>query len=328
LKRLIALLFALGIPALALAQAPQVPVTGGLGAGGNFPLISSPGLVFTSDAAHTMIYPETSGSSGVIVVTSSVPLTAARNVLVPLTKGFQWTVFNETTGGQTVNFCGATGMCAAVPNDGLPHLVSCDGANYASLASGAVYPGSGVPLSTGLAWGTSYQVGTGANNLVQLNSSAALPAVSGANLSALNGASLQTATVANAALANSATTVNGQTCTLGGSCTVSGGGGYSLGGTLNNSDCAIESGTGITSCSLTGADGSHLLSFTTGSSGAPSGPLVTVTFTVTRGHTTYPILQGAQCGLTSAGGSSTTYIATSSGGLTPSTTYTCSVSAP
>ena len=40
------------------------------------------------------------------------------------------------------------------------------------------YPGAGVPLSTGSAWGTSYTVGTAANNLVQLNVSAQLPAVS------------------------------------------------------------------------------------------------------------------------------------------------------
>ncbi|OPY78302.1 MAG: hypothetical protein A4E65_02325 [Syntrophorhabdus sp. PtaU1.Bin153] len=45
-----------------------------------------------------------------------------------------------------------------------------------------VYPGAGVPNSTGSAWGTSYTVGTSANNLVQLDGSAALPAVSGANL--------------------------------------------------------------------------------------------------------------------------------------------------
>ncbi|HXP07567.1 MAG TPA: hypothetical protein VN828_03685 [Acidobacteriaceae bacterium] len=47
---------------------------------------------------------------------------------------------------------------------------------------GMVYPGAGVPNSTGSAWGTSYTVGTAASNLVQLNGSAQLPAVSAANL--------------------------------------------------------------------------------------------------------------------------------------------------
>ncbi|WP_310601420.1 hypothetical protein [Desulfobulbus sp.] len=45
-----------------------------------------------------------------------------------------------------------------------------------------VYPAAGVPSSTGSEWGPSYTVGTAANNLVQLNASAKLPAVSGSNL--------------------------------------------------------------------------------------------------------------------------------------------------
>lgn len=49
-------------------------------------------------------------------------------------------------------------------------------------SSSMVYPGAGVPNSTGSAWGTSYTVGTGANNLVQLNGSSQLPAVSAALL--------------------------------------------------------------------------------------------------------------------------------------------------
>ena len=45
-----------------------------------------------------------------------------------------------------------------------------------------VYPGAGVGNSTGSAWGTSYAVGTAANDLVQLNGSIQLPSVSGALL--------------------------------------------------------------------------------------------------------------------------------------------------
>lgn len=45
-----------------------------------------------------------------------------------------------------------------------------------------VYPGAGVPKSTGSAWDTSYTVGTAANNLVQLNAYGQLPAVSGVNI--------------------------------------------------------------------------------------------------------------------------------------------------
>jgi hypothetical protein len=45
-----------------------------------------------------------------------------------------------------------------------------------------IYPGTGVPSSTGSAWGASYTVGSGAGNLVQLNGSSQLPAVSAALL--------------------------------------------------------------------------------------------------------------------------------------------------
>lgn len=51
-----------------------------------------------------------------------------------------------------------------------------------ALGAKASYPGAGVPNSTGSAWGTSYTVGTAADNLVQLNGSGQLPAVSAANL--------------------------------------------------------------------------------------------------------------------------------------------------
>ena len=41
-------------------------------------------------------------------------------------------------------------------------------------SSSMIYPGAGIVNSTGSAWGTSYTAGTGANNLVQLDSSARL----------------------------------------------------------------------------------------------------------------------------------------------------------
>ena len=49
-------------------------------------------------------------------------------------------------------------------------------------SSSMVYPAAGVAVSTGSAWGTSLTVGTGASNLVQLNGSSQLPAVSAALL--------------------------------------------------------------------------------------------------------------------------------------------------
>ena len=52
------------------------------------------------------------------------------------------------------------------------------------------YPGAGVPNSTGSSWGTSYVVGTAANDLVQLNSSGQLPAVDGSQLTNLPATSI------------------------------------------------------------------------------------------------------------------------------------------
>ncbi len=56
---------------------------------------------------------------------------------------------------------------------------------WQTLPAGLSYPGAGVPVSTGSAWGTSYAVGTAANNLVQLNGSGQLPAVDGSQLTNL-----------------------------------------------------------------------------------------------------------------------------------------------
>jgi len=54
------------------------------------------------------------------------------------------------------------------------------------------FPGAGVANSTGTGWGTSYQVGISANDLVQLNGSAQLPALNGSLLTNLAFMSLST----------------------------------------------------------------------------------------------------------------------------------------
>jgi hypothetical protein len=65
--------------------------------------------------------------------------------------------------------------------------------------SGMTYPGVGVPYSTGSAWGSSYTIGTGAFNLVQLDGSSRLPGVSAALLT--NFPTLNQSTTGNAATA-------------------------------------------------------------------------------------------------------------------------------
>jgi microcystin-dependent protein len=61
---------------------------------------------------------------------------------------------------------------------------------WQTLPTGLSYPGAGVPNSTGASWSTSYAVGTAANDLVQLNGSAQLPAVDGSQLTNLPAASI------------------------------------------------------------------------------------------------------------------------------------------
>jgi urease beta subunit len=73
------------------------------------------------------------------------------------------------------------GRCVQVSADGT-QLESAGAACGSSGGGEMIYPGAGVPNSTGSAWGTSYTVGAAANNLVQLNESGQLPAVSAANL--------------------------------------------------------------------------------------------------------------------------------------------------
>jgi hypothetical protein len=108
---------------------PQIPLTGNIGAGGIFPLVNSPSVVFATDADHTMMYPDMSGSSGFIRVTSDVSLTATRNLIAPMVTGFMWAIQNATTGGHTIQVIGLTGAGVPIPS-GYTMPVFFDGTNY------------------------------------------------------------------------------------------------------------------------------------------------------------------------------------------------------
>jgi hypothetical protein len=103
----------------------------------------------------------------------------------------------------TLTFSGsATGSC--IISTGAIGPAGAAGSNGAAGATGPAgpvssYPGAGVALSTGSAWGTSYTVGTAASNLVQLNGSSQLPAVSAALLTGFP--TLNQGTTGNAATA-------------------------------------------------------------------------------------------------------------------------------
>lgn len=125
------------LPMTVLAQAPQVPMNGNIGSNFNGPLINSPAVIFTSDADHTMVYPEMSGDAGPLIVPSSVTLTATRNLFVPNTGNFTWPVKNMTTGGQTINVLVSGGTSVPVAN-GMTVTVVCDGTNCTTGPQGTV----------------------------------------------------------------------------------------------------------------------------------------------------------------------------------------------
>ena len=130
--------------------------------------------------------------------------------IAPTCNSTPWAAFNASTFKMTGNINATTGY-QVNGNTVIPSTVTGDQGNGVKLqlstgstttndcvkfdangntvdsggscgTSSMVYPGAGVANSTGSAWGTSYTVGTGNNNLVQLNGSAQLPAVSAANL--------------------------------------------------------------------------------------------------------------------------------------------------
>lgn len=67
----------------------------------------------TSDANRTLTHAE--ADCKIIEVTSTVSLTAQRNIVVPLVPR-QWTVFNNTAGAQSLQFIGASGTGVVVAN--------------------------------------------------------------------------------------------------------------------------------------------------------------------------------------------------------------------
>lgn len=71
-----------------------------------------------------------------------------------------------------------------------------------------------------------------------------------------------------------------------------GGSGYSLGGTMTTANVALgpAAGTGAVLNVVNGLDGNHFIQFTVGTSPLAAGALLTVTYTASRGHLSYPIL--------------------------------------
>lgn len=112
-----------------------------------------------------------------------------------------------------------------------------------------------------------------------------------------------------------------------------------LGGTLSNGNAAVGAGAGTGgTASLTGLDGTHLLTIVAGTLPTLSATIVTVTFTATRGHISYctlspsnsaaALLSGAN--MVFMGSNSATSYAITSGttALSASLTYTWNITCP
>ena len=123
--RILALMLLSGI---CMAQGPAVSIGGSIGVTGGASLQGQLSLVSMTDADYTLV--PVQWWVGTLVVPSSVTLSATRKVVVPLNKGQQYIVTNNSTGGQSIVIGGATGLGVTVIN-GQTVVVDCvDGANY------------------------------------------------------------------------------------------------------------------------------------------------------------------------------------------------------
>lgn len=122
-------LFFLTVSALAQVPAPQIPLTGTAGSGGNFPFINSGSFAMPNDADYTVLWPNT--TCVVCKVTSSVSLTSTRNLIEPAL-GMTFNITNATTGGQSLVVKAATGSGVTIPS-GASKWIWFNGTSYVEI---------------------------------------------------------------------------------------------------------------------------------------------------------------------------------------------------
>jgi hypothetical protein len=79
---------------------------------------------FPSDANYTAV--QADYQAKIMEFTGTIG--ATRNVVVPITSAYQWTVFNNTTGAQSIQIIGTTGTGITIAN-GKRAIVYADGTN-------------------------------------------------------------------------------------------------------------------------------------------------------------------------------------------------------
>lgn len=88
-------------------------------------------IVMASDANMTLT--QAQAVCSILSITSSVSLTATRNIVVPLVAQ-QWTVYNGTSNGQSLQFIGASGTGVTVAN-GKRAIIYADGTNVVRVTA-------------------------------------------------------------------------------------------------------------------------------------------------------------------------------------------------
>lgn len=83
-------------------------------------------IPFSSDANYTALISDYRAK--IIQFIGGTTLTGTRDVIVPLIAGYQWTIFNGTTGAQAIRIIGATGTGITIANN-MRAIVYADGTN-------------------------------------------------------------------------------------------------------------------------------------------------------------------------------------------------------
>ena len=100
----------------------------------DWPIQGHAALSMTSDANKTAS--ATEARCDCLVVTSTVSLTATRDIVLPVVKGLVYDVVNSTTGSQSIQFIGATGTGVTVANAKAARI-RCDGTNWLRITPDA-----------------------------------------------------------------------------------------------------------------------------------------------------------------------------------------------